>query len=194
MPRRWKSPPRTRRWTRRKATRKRRTRKKARQTRWTRSSSLRLPEGRALVPAFVISMRRFFALMLIAVPAWAQPLSTVQLQAGMHLIRAEVAADFSTRAQGLMHRKSLGQNDGMLFVFDEAAIHCMWMKNTLIPLSVAFLDERGAIINIADMRPHSEQSHCAAQPARYALEMNRGWLAQRGIKPGVQLGGLERPR
>ena len=112
----------------------------------------------------------------------------------MHIIRAEVAADFPTRAQGLMHRKSLGQNDGMLFVFDEAAIHCMWMKNTLIPLSVAFLDERGAIINIADMRPHSEQSHCAAQPARYALEMNRGWFAQRGIKPGVQLGGLERPR
>ncbi len=126
--------------------------------------------------------------------ALAQELPTVQLNAGMHIIRAEVAADFSTRAQGLMHRKALGQNDGMLFVFDEAAIQCMWMKNTLIPLSVAFLDERGAIINIADMRPHSEQSHCAAQPARYALEMNRGWFAQRGIKPGVQLGGLERPR
>jgi uncharacterized membrane protein (UPF0127 family) len=139
-------------------------------------------------------MRRLLALMLIAVPAWAQPLPTVQLKAGMHIIHAEVAADFSTRAQGLMHRKFLGQNDGMLFVFDEAAIHCMWMKNTLIPLSVAFLDEQGAIINIADMRPHSEQSHCAAQPARYALEMNRGWFAQRGIKPGVRLGGLERPR
>jgi len=139
-------------------------------------------------------MRRLLALMLIAVPAWAQPLPTVQLKAGMHIIRAEVATDFSTRAQGLMHRKSLGQNDGMLFVFDETAIQCMWMKNTLIPLSVAFLDERGAIINIADMRPHSEQSHCAAQPARYALEMNRGWFAQRGIKPGVQVGGLERPR
>ena len=139
-------------------------------------------------------MRRLVTLMLIAVPAWAQPLPTVQLKAGMHIIRAEVAADFSTRAQGLMFRKSLGQNDGMLFVFDEAAVQCMWMKNTLIPLSVAFLDERGAIINIADMRPQSEQSHCAAQPARYALEMNRGWFAQRGIKPGVRLGGLEQPR
>jgi uncharacterized membrane protein (UPF0127 family) len=140
-------------------------------------------------------MRLFLLpLMLAVAPALAQPLATVQLNAGMHLIRAEVAADFSTRAQGLMHRKSLGQNDGMLFVFDEAAIHCMWMKNTLIPLSVAFLDESGTIINIANMQPHSEQSHCAAQPARYALEMNHGWFAQRGIKPGVRLGGLERPR
>jgi uncharacterized membrane protein (UPF0127 family) len=140
-------------------------------------------------------MRLFLLALILAVaPALAQPLPSVQLNAGMHLIRAEVAADLPTRTQGLMHRKSLGQNDGMLFVFDEAAIHCMWMKNTLIPLSVAFLDERGAIINIADMQPHSEQSHCAAKPARYALEMNRGWFAQRGIKPGAKLGGLERPR
>jgi len=139
-------------------------------------------------------MRFALLFILAAAPALAQELPTVQLNAGMHIIRAEVAADFSTRAQGLMHRKSLGQNDGMLFVFDEAAIQCMWMKNTLIPLSVAFLDERGAVINIVDMQPHSEQSHCAAQPARYALEMNRGWFAQRGIKPGVKLGGLERPR
>ena len=139
-------------------------------------------------------MRRLLFLMLIAVPAWAQPLPTVQLQAGMHIIRAEVAADFSTRAQGLMYRKSLAPNAGMLFIFDANDIYCMWMKNTLIPLSVAFLDERGAIINIEDMQPHSEESHCAARPARYALEMSRGWFAQRGIKPGVQLGGLERRR
>ena len=139
-------------------------------------------------------MRRLVTLMLIAVPAWAQPLPTVQLQAGMHIIRAEVAADFSTRAQGLMYRKSLAPNAGMLFIFDANDIYCMWMKNTLIPLSVAFLDERGAIINIEDMQPHSEESHCAARPARYALEMSRGWFAQRGIKPGVQLGGLERRR
>ena len=139
-------------------------------------------------------MRSALLFVLAAAPALAQELPTVQLNAGMHIIRAEVAADFSTRAQGLMHRKSLGQNDGMLFVFEAPATHCMWMKNTFVPLSVAFLDERGAIINIADMQPHSEQSHCAAQPARYALEMNRGWFAQRGIKPGVELGGLERPR
>jgi uncharacterized membrane protein (UPF0127 family) len=79
----------------------------------------------------------------------------------------------------------------MLFVFDAPATHCMWMKNTYIPLSVAFLDEQGAIINIADMQPHSEESHCAVRPALYALEMTRGWFAQRGINPGMQLGGID---
>ena len=114
----------------------------------------------------------------------------VQLNAGMHLIRAEVVSDPATRAQGLMHRKGLAHNAGMLFIFDEPAIHCMWMKNTLIPLSVAFIDDAGSIVNIADMEPHSEASHCAAQPVRYALEMNRGWFAARGIKPGSRLGGI----
>jgi len=127
---------------------------------------------------------------LVATPAFAQTLPVVELKAGMHLVKAEVAADFSSRGQGLMHRKSLAPNAGMLFVFDGAAIHCMWMKNTYIPLSVAFLDEKGAIINIADMQPHSEQSHCAARPALYALEMTQGWFAQRGIKAGARLGGI----
>lgn len=108
----------------------------------------------------------------------------------MHLIRAEVAADFASRSRGLMHRKALGPNAGMLFIFDEPAVHCMWMKNTLIPLSVAFVDEHGVIANIADMTPHSEQPHCASRPARYALEMNRGWFAAKGIKPGMRLGGI----
>jgi uncharacterized membrane protein (UPF0127 family) len=137
-------------------------------------------------------MRSFFLLMLFAGPALAQQLPVVELKAGMHLIRAEVAADFSSRGRGLMYRKSLGANAGMLFIFDGAAAHCMWMKNTYIPLSVAFLDAQGAIINIADMQPHSEESHCAARPALYALEMTQGWFAQRGIKPGIKLGGLEK--
>jgi uncharacterized membrane protein (UPF0127 family) len=135
-------------------------------------------------------MRFVLALILLAAPAAAQQLPVVQLKAGMHLIRAEVAADHSTRGRGLMHRKSLAPNAGMLFIFDGPAIHCMWMKNTYIPLSVAFLDEKGAIINIADMQPHSEQSHCAIRPALYALEMERGWFAQRGIKAGARLGGI----
>jgi uncharacterized membrane protein (UPF0127 family) len=135
-------------------------------------------------------MRFVLALMLAAAPALAQPLPVVQLKAGMHLISAEVAADFSARGRGLMHRKSLAPNAGMLFVFDQPAIHCMWMKNTYIPLSVAFLDEKGEILNIADMQPHSEQSHCAARPALYALEMNRGWFVERAIKPGARLGGI----
>jgi uncharacterized protein len=132
----------------------------------------------------------FLPLFLVAAPAAAQTLPVTQLSAGMHLIRAEVAADMASRSLGLMHRKSLAPNAGMLFIFDEAAPHCMWMKNTYIPLSVAFIDAQGVIINIADMQPHSEQSHCAARPAVYALEMMQGWFAQRGIKPGAKLGGL----
>ena len=123
--------------------------------------------------------------------AQARQLPVVQLTAGMHVVKAEVAADFLDRAQGLMHRKSLGPNAGMLFVFDDNSIHCMWMKNTLIPLSVAFVDQAGTITNIADMQPHSEQSHCATRPALFALEMTQGWFAQRGIKAGMKLGGLE---
>ena len=142
-------------------------------------------------------MHRILCILAIAIagaPALAQPppLRTVELGAGMHVIRAEVADSFTTRMQGLMHRSSLPQNGGMLFVFDEDAVHCMWMKNTLIPLSVAFLDERGAIVNIADMQPHSEQSRCAARPARYALEMTQGWFAQRGIRAGARLRGLDK--
>ena len=132
------------------------------------------------------------ALLLLPAAALAQPLPTVQVTAGMYVVRAELAADFTTRAQGLMHRKSLAPNAGMLFVFDEVAVHCMWMKNTLIPLSVAFVDTAGMITNIADMTPHSEESHCAARPALFALEMEQGWFAKRGIKPGMKLGGLEK--
>jgi uncharacterized membrane protein (UPF0127 family) len=137
-------------------------------------------------------MRFLLLLLFLAAPAAAQDLPVVELRAGMHLIRAEVAADYSTRGRGLMFRKSLAPNGGMLFIFDAAAIHCMWMKNTYIPLSVAFVDAHGAIINIADMQPHSEQSHCAARPALYALEMTQGWFAERGVKAGMKLGGLDK--
>jgi len=131
----------------------------------------------------------FAALLAAAVHA---QLPAVDLAAGMHLIRAEVADNMGARTTGLMHRKSMAQNAGMVFVFEENAAHCMWMKNTLIPLSVAFIDEAGAIVNIADMQPHSEQSHCATRPSVYALEMAQGWFAQRGIKPGAKLGGLDK--
>ena len=130
---------------------------------------------------------------LLLGPAQAQQpqLPAIDLTAGMHRIHAEVANDMGSRMQGLMYRKTMARNAGMVFVFDENAAHCMWMKNTLLPLSVAFIDPEGAIINIADMQPQTEQSHCAARPARYALEMNKGWFAQRGIKAGMKLGGLE---
>ena len=133
-----------------------------------------------------------FAFALCAAVAAAQPAPVTELSIGMQLIRAEVAADDATRARGLMYRESMATNAGMVFVFEQNAAHCMWMKNTLIPLSVAFIDEAGVILNIADMQPKSEQSHCAKKPARYALEMNKGWFAQRGIKPGAKLRGLEK--
>ena len=143
--------------------------------------------------SFLETMKKTFFLLATAFAASTHAqLPAVELAAGMHLIRAEVADRMGTRMEGLMHRKSMPQGAGMVFVFDETATHCMWMKNTLIPLSVAFIDEAGAIINIADMQPQSEQSHCAARPARYALEMNKGWFAQRGIKPGAKLRGLEK--
>ena len=117
---------------------------------------------------------------------------TISLGAGIHLIRAEVAANNDTRMRGLMFRKVLEPNQGMLFVFDETNTHCMWMKNTLIPLSVAFIAADGVIANIADMKPHDETSHCAVRPVPYALEMDRGWFASRGLKAGARITGLEK--
>jgi len=131
-----------------------------------------------------------FAMLALGAPRVSAQLPVVELGAGMHLIRAELAADDRSRMVGLMFRKSLGPNQGMLFVFDETTTHCMWMKNTFVPLSVAFLDAAARVINIADMAPQSEESHCAATPARYALEMQRGWFAERGIGQGAVIRGV----
>lgn len=116
----------------------------------------------------------------------------MELSAGFHRIEAEVAADQENRMTGLMNRKAMPPQRGMLFVFTQQNTHCMWMRNTLIPLSVAFLDEEGRIINIEDMQPQTEDNHCAKVPARYALEMNLGWFAQRGIKAGAKLNGIDK--
>jgi uncharacterized protein len=139
-------------------------------------------------------MRRLLYIFLLlagAAPAQQPPLPTVTLGAGMHLIHAEVADRDASRTYGLMQRTTLAPNGGMLFVFEERDLHCMWMKNTLLPLSVAFIDERGAILNIEDMQPLTEDSHCAARPARFALEMAQGWFAARGIRAGSRLRGLD---
>jgi uncharacterized membrane protein (UPF0127 family) len=127
----------------------------------------------------------------IAAPAFAQ-LPTMELNAGIHLIRAEVANTFESRAQGLMFRKYLGPNEGMLFVFPSPDVQCMWMKNTLIPLSVAFMDAQGKIISISEMQPQTETSHCASAPAKFALEMSGGWFAAKGLKPGAALQGVSK--
>jgi len=120
------------------------------------------------------------------------PLPTIQLQTGLYLIKAEVAANYGTRMQGLMLREKMGPNDGMLFVFPERDRQCMWMKNTLLPLSVAFLDDAGVILNVEDMKPQTEDSHCSAKPARYALEMNLGWFKAKNLKPGTKIIGIEK--
>ncbi|MDP3537752.1 MAG: DUF192 domain-containing protein [Azonexus sp.] len=133
-----------------------------------------------------------FAGFLLSGAVWAQgAMPMLELSAGFHRIEAEVAATDQNRQVGLMNRQTMPPQRGMLFVFAQKNTHCMWMRNTLIPLSVAFLDEDGIIINIENMQPQTENNHCAKVPARYALEMNLGWFAQRGIKPGVKLKGIE---
>jgi len=138
------------------------------------------------------------ALLLIILsqrPARAQQmlLPTTELAIGAHRIHAEIAATDESRSYGLMNRTHLPPDQGMLFVFEQPGIQCFWMKNTPLPLSIAFIDERGLILNIADMRPQTTESHCPAGPALYALEMERGWFAQRRISAGQTLSGLPRP-
>jgi len=128
----------------------------------------------------------------IAAPAASAQLPTIELTAGIHLIHAEVANTMESRTQGLMFRKYLGPNEGMLFVFPRAEPHCFWMKNTLIPLSIAFLDGEGKIVSTAEMAPMTENTHCAAAPAKFALEMSSGWFAAKGLKPGATLVGASK--
>ena len=116
----------------------------------------------------------------------------ITLNAGIHVIKAEVASTNAERQQGLMFREKMAPNEGMVFVFDGPAEVCMWMKNTLLPLSVAFIDESGKIINIEDMKPQTTDSHCGKKLVRYALEMNQGWFKQKNIKPGTSIDGLPR--
>jgi uncharacterized membrane protein (UPF0127 family) len=112
------------------------------------------------------------------------------VKVGPHPLRVEVVSTDAERARGLMHRKSLGADDGMLFVFDEPAYHSMWMKNTLIPLSVAFIDAQGVILNILDMEPHTETPNMSAGPSVYAIETNKGWFARKGVKAGDRVKNL----
>jgi len=121
-------------------------------------------------------------------------LPTTTIKVGSHALRVEVVATDAERQKGLMFREKLGRNDGMLFVFDEPAYHSMWMKNTLIPLSVAFVDAKGEILNILDLEPHSLETRMSAGPASYAIETNRGWFAERGLKAGDRVTGLPQPR
>lgn len=118
-----------------------------------------------------------------------QYLQAITLTAGMHNIRAEVAITPEQRQRGLMYRRDLAGHEGMLFIFDELEPQCFWMRNTPTPLTIAFLADDGSIVNLADMKPFDDASHCSAKPVRFALEMKQGWFAKRGLKPGFKLGG-----
>jgi len=125
---------------------------------------------------------------------WAQEspqlqLPRVTLSAGMHLINAQVASTPQQRAIGLMFRKEMPVNEGMLFAFEQASEQCFWMKNTLLPLTAAFVADDGTIVNLADMQPQSLDSHCSTKPVRFVLEMNKGWFDKRGLKAGSKLSG-----
>ena len=122
----------------------------------------------------------------------AEPLlPLVTLRAGLYQITAELAGTQRAREQGLMFRTVLPPKHGMLFRFPFPDRHCMWMKNTPLPLAVAFLDDAGRIVNIAEMAPHTLTPHCAAQPVRWALEMPGGWFRERGIVVGMRIHGLD---
>jgi len=136
-------------------------------------------------------------LLAAALPAGAQPagqpqdkLPVSQLSAGIHVIHAEIANTEDERRQGLMYRTELPGNDGMLFVFEAPDVQCFWMRNTLLPLSIAFIADDGTVVNIEDMAPQTDDAHCARKPVRYALEMAQGWFAQHGVKAGNTIDGL----
>jgi uncharacterized membrane protein (UPF0127 family) len=139
-------------------------------------------------------MKKMIASACLVLASWGvlADMPRMEFNIGMYRIEAEVAADQKNRMQGLMNRRAMAAQQGMLFVFTEANRHCMWMRNTYLPLSVAFLDDQGVILNIEDMEPQTENNHCAAKPARFALEMNKGWFAQKGVKPGAKLSGIEK--
>ena len=121
-------------------------------------------------------------------------LRTAQIRIGTHPLKVEIVETDIQREKGLMFRQKLGRDDGMLFIFEEPAYHAMWMKNTLIPLSVAFLDRDGVILNVEDMEPQTLDAHAAAGPATFAIETNKGWFAQNRVKPGDKVTGLPKPR
>lgn len=138
-----------------------------------------------------------YALVILSPVGWTQmvdqrpqlTLARVTLLAKFYRIDAQVAQTHEERQIGLMFREKMPANEGMLFVFEQASRQCFWMKNTQLPLTAAFIDDDGTIVNLADMQPLTEQSHCSVKPVRFVLEMGRGWFATKGIKVGHQLTG-----
>lgn len=148
-----------------------------------------------LGPASLWALACIMILSLFCSTALAQVarLPVIELLVGSHKITTEVAATDQSRSYGLMYRASLPPDTGMLFVFDTVGQPCFWMKNTPLPLSIAFIDRHGVIVNLADMTPHSKVSHCPQGPVLYALEMEQGWFASNDIKSGTHVSHLPRP-
>ena len=139
---------------------------------------------------------KILTLALMTIPtAWAQQegpqlnLNRIKISAGMHQIDTQLAMNPEQRQIGLMNRPSMPNHEGMLFVFDDPGVQCFWMKNTLLPLTAAFVADDGTIVNLEDMKPQTFASHCSKKPVRYVLEMNQGWFDKRGIKAGSKLSG-----
>ncbi len=116
-------------------------------------------------------------------------LQRITLSVGIHQIDTQVALTPEQHQIGLMYRTEMPQGEGMLFVFPNPSQQCFWMKNTVLPLTAAFVADDGSIVNLEDMKPQTTDSHCSARPVRYVLEMNQGWFAKKGIKPGMKLAG-----
>jgi uncharacterized membrane protein (UPF0127 family) len=138
-------------------------------------------------------LAQLISLSMIAATCYGAPLPSITLKIHQEIIKAEVASTPASQQMGLMYRKELPENQGMLFVFNDKLSHCFWMKNTEIPLAIAFIDASGKIINIAEMEALSESSHCPFRANPYALEMNRGWFTKRKLGPGSFVEGLPRP-
>jgi len=141
--------------------------------------------------------RSLFTLVLTSCAVWVMAqdlpqtnLPRIKLQAGMYQIDTQLAQTPDQRSMGLMFRKEMPQHEGMLFVFEQPATQCFWMKNTFLPLTAAFVADDGTIVNLVDMKPQTTDSHCSTKPVRFVLEMNQGWFAKKGLKAGSRLSGV----
>ena len=162
------------------------------------------PQSHSRCSTSMTTQHRFFAALVLALgvgialfttQVWSKesnpPLPMITLNVGSQTVKAELALTDETRQKGLMFREKMAKNSGMLFVFPDVAYHAMWMRNTPLPLAVAYMDTSGKIVSIHEMQPHTDVSHMAAGPVKYALEMNSGWFSGMGIKQGDVILGLE---
>jgi uncharacterized protein len=150
------------------------------------STVLRLPT----LSSAIVGLLTVFSLCASAQESPQLNLQRIKISAGMHQIDTQLATTPKQREIGLMNRPSMPAHEGMLFVFDEPTKQCFWMKNTLLPLTAAFVSDDGTIVNLEDMKPQTLEAHCSTKAVRYVLEMNQGWFVKRGIKAGSKLSGV----